>query len=357
MSGKGTLLPALAPPRARAASGIGRDHGAPKRRREIVRALLVANALVLASATVTVTAQAEWPARRINVIVPFAAGGGADPVARLIADDLSKRLGQPVTVDFRPGANGTIGTNAVARARPDGCTLLLTSPAPITNARQQMPDLAYDPQRDLVPIIHIAEAPLSLISNARFAPTTFKEFLAYAKKNPDKATIAIPGVGGLGHQAAALLAHQAGIKVTLVPYNGTGAIMADLLSGQVDASTGFPAAFLASINDGRLRGLVLLSDKRMEELPDMPGIAESGYPEAQINAWYAMFAPKGTPTDVIDKVARIVAEYLASDTARARFKAIGYQVTGFDAKRTADIIDKDTAAFTELLKAGVMKMQ
>jgi tripartite-type tricarboxylate transporter receptor subunit TctC len=322
-----------------------------------VRAALFVSTLLIASTSFTMAAQAEWPERRINLIVPFAAGGGADPVARLIADDMSKRLGQPVTVEFRPGANATIGTNAVARARPDGYTLLLTSPAPITNAKHQIPDLAYDPQRDLIPIIHIADSPMSLISNARFPARDFNEFVAYTRQNPDKATVAIPGVGGLGHQAAALLAHKTGIKVTYVPYSGTGSIMADLLGGQVNASTGFPAAFLGAINDGRLRGLVLLSDKRMDELPDMPSIAESGYPQAQISAWYALFAPKGTPHDIVAKVAKSVGEYLSTDTARERFKAFGYRVTGFDAKKTADVIARDTAAFIELYDAGLMNLQ
>lgn len=313
--------------------------------------------IALAALTLATQAEAQWPARRVNIIVPFAAGGGADPVARLIADDMSKRLGQPVTVEFKPGANATIGTTAVARARPDGYTLLLTSPAPITNAKQQTPDLAYDPRRDLIPIIHIADSPLSLIGNADFVAKDFKEFVAYAHQNPGKATVAIPGVGGLGHQAAALLAYKTGIKVNYVPYNGTGSIMTDLLSGQVNTSTGFPAAFLGSISEGKLRGLVLLSDKRMDELPDMPSIAESGYPDAQISAWYALFAPKGTPPDITARVAKIVGEYLATDTARERFKAIGYRITGFDARKTAEVIDKDTAAFTELFNAGIMKMR
>lgn len=322
-----------------------------------LQASLFVSALSVVSTSFTIAAQAQWPARRINVIVPFAAGGGADPVARLIADDMSKRLGQPVTVDFRPGANGTIGANAVARARPDGYTLLLTSPAPITNAKHQIPDLAYDPQRDLIPIIHIADSPMSLIGNANFQARDFKEFVAYARQNPDKATVAVPGVGGLGHQAAALLAYKTGIKVTYVPYNGTGSIMADLLGGQVNTSTGFPAAFLGSINERRLRGLVLLSDKRMEELPDMPSIAESGFPDAQISAWYAMFAPKGTPHDIVARVAKSVGEYLSTDVARERFRALGYRVTGFDAKRTTEIIARDTSAFIELYDAGLMNMQ
>jgi tripartite-type tricarboxylate transporter receptor subunit TctC len=313
--------------------------------------------LAFAAAVLSKPALADWPDRRITLIVPFAAAGGADPVARLIAEDLGKRLGQPVTVEFKPGGGGSLGTAAVAKSKPDGYTLLLTSPAPITNAKQQNPDLPYDPVKDLTPIIHVGDSPISLIGTAENNIKTFKELLEFAKANPGKVKIGNSGFGAIGHQAAALVAYKTGIQVTHVPYGGTGAIMTDLLGGRVDAAAGFPASFVATIKEGRLRGLVLLSDKRNEELPDMPSIAESGYPDAQLNAWYVMFAPAGTPADVTAKIRNAVGEFLKTDFAKERFKTLGYAVTNYDEKKSAEIIAKDTAAFTELLNAGAIQLK
>lgn len=319
------------------------------------RTLLIA--LTSLTAAFASAAQAEWPTRRINLIVPFAAGGGADPVARQIAEEISRRLGQPVTVDFRPGANGTIGAAAAAKARPDGYTLLLTSPAPITNAKPLNPDLPYDPDRDFDPIIHIAEAPLALIANASIPANTFGEFVDFAKLHPGGVTVAISGVGGLGHQAAVLMSYKAAIKVTYVPYNGTGSMMTDMMGKHVNASTGFPAAFIEAVKDGTLRILTVFSDRRIDELPNVPSIAESGYPDAQINAWYILFAPKGTPEAITAKLSDVVKAYLSTDEVRTRFKTLGYQATGFDARKSAEIIAKDRAAFVELLNIGLMNTQ
>ena len=316
------------------------------------RFLIIALASV---ATICATAaRAEWPTRRINLIVPFAAGGGADPVARQIAEEISKRLGQPVTVDFRPGANGTIGATAAAKARPDGYTFLLTSPAPITNAKPLNRDLPYDPDRDFDPIIHIAEAPLALITNASIPAGTFGEFVEYAKLHPGDVTVAISGVGGLGHQAAVLMSYKAGIKVTYVPYNGAGSMMADMIGKHVNASAGFPAAFIEAVKDGTLRILTVFADHRVDEIPNVPSIVESGYPDAQINAWYILFAPKGTPEAITAKLGGVVKDYLATDAVKTRFKTLGYDVTGFDARKSTEIIAKDRASFVELLNLGLM---
>ncbi|MGQ7793618.1 Bug family tripartite tricarboxylate transporter substrate binding protein [Faunimonas sp. B44] len=309
-------------------------------------------AAVLSLSGIRAATAQGWPERAVTLVVPFAAGGGADPLARIVADGLSKKLGQPVVLDFRPGANGTVGTNIVAHAAPDGYTLVFTSPAPLVNVRFRA-NLSYDPAKDLTYIAQIADAPFMITASSKFGPTTLSELVDHAKAHPEAVNAGMSGFGGAGHLSLAILEHATGIKLTMVPYNGVGERIADLMAGTIDISTGIGASgFLPGIEDGSLKGIVVMGDTRLPELPDVPTVVEAGFPDAVASGWYMIAGPKGISQDVVDTINTAVVEYLDDEATKDKVIGIGNMVkTGSPADALA-LVERETNVIKALIDAG-----
>lgn len=310
-------------------------------------------ALVLGMAFVLVgfSAPAQaWPDRPITIVVPFAAGGGTDPVARRMFEAVRKKLGQNIIIDFRPGANATIGTRVVATAKPDGYTFLFTSAPPVVEARFLKDGIPYDPDKDLTPVVLALGTPMVLAASAKFPPNTFAELVAYGKANPGKINAATAGL--TAREAFALVTLKAGPTFNIVPYSGTGAMLPDLMSGAVDVGAGFAAGFLPGVQSGKLKFIVAMAKERVGTLPDLPTTAESGYPDIRVGGWFILFAPAGTPAEIIQRMNAEVNAYLATEEGRKQMAELGYATIGGPPQAAVDQIQSDIAFMKELIAAG-----
>jgi tripartite-type tricarboxylate transporter receptor subunit TctC len=264
--------------------------------------------LLTATAIAPVNAQQWRPPRTMNWIVPFPPGGSNDTFARPVAVHVSQSLGQPVVVENRSGAGGTLGGMVVARARPDGCTLLVANSAQ-SFATVVYPDSGFDLLRDFAAVSNIARVPVGLVINpARLDVRDLAGFLAAARKAPDTINIGSSGLGTMPHLAIELLQRRTGIKLTHVPYRGGGPALQDLLAGQLDA-TFQPLSTVASyVQSGKLRALAVATAKRESVLPDVPTFAEAGVKDFEVSTWYGLFAPKATPAVALDAIHAALAE-------------------------------------------------
>ena len=268
-------------------------------------------------------AQETFPSRLVRIVVPYPAGGGTDTLARLIADQLGRRWGQSAIVENIGGAAGNIGAAEVARAAPDGYTLLLVAPGPIATNSFLYKDMPYDPAR-WTPIALLATGPYVLVLRKSFDGATVKDLIARAKANPGKITAATPGIGSVGHLSTVQLEMLADIKTVHVPYRGLGPAINDIIAGHVDLMFDTPTTSAALHRDGKLKIVAVGTSERIRELPDVPTVAESGVAGFRAVTWYAMVAPPQTPAVLADKINRDVVEILG----RADFveKARGIQM-------------------------------
>jgi len=257
-----------------------------------------------------------YPNKPITIVVPFVAGGSTDVTARAIGQKLSTQLGQPIVVENKPGAGSTIGVAYVAKAPPDGYTLLFTTISMAINASLR-PKLTYDSIKDLQPIVQISSLPLVLVINPSLPPKTFQEFIAYAKANAGKLNYASSGSGTSPHLAGEMFKTMTGISMTHIPYKGNAPVLNDLLAGQVDAHFGLVPGMLPYIKSGKLRALAVTTKTRVASLPDVPTIMELGYPNYEINSWQGLFAPANTPPDIITKLNETTNRILSDPEFRA----------------------------------------
>ena len=274
--------------------------------RRCLQVLCAALAVVLAAASVR--AEDAFPVRPVKIVVPFAPGSGTDILARLLAANLSLRWMSPVVVENVSGASGNIGAAEVARAAPDGYTLMLCPPGPIATNRFLFKDTGYDPARWVV-ISWLASVPYVLSARTALVPD-FAALVAFAKASPRRITYAMPGLGGTAQLSARLLEARAGIEMLAVPYRGLGPAMNDLVGGHVDIMFDTLATSLPLHRSGAIRILAVASPQRIAAMPDVPTIAESGYPGYRSITWFGMVAPPGTPDGLADKINRDVADVL-----------------------------------------------
>jgi tripartite-type tricarboxylate transporter receptor subunit TctC len=265
-------------------------------------------------------AQAAWPDRPVHLIVPYSPGGGVDVTGRLLAQTLTERLGETVLVENHPGAGSNVGNAFVARAAPDGYTLLLATPSAAINASLYR-SLPYDIQKDLVPVAGVASSELVLVVAPDGPYHTLADLLAAARARPGKLSYGSAGVGSTEHLAGELLKQLAGLDVLHVPYKGTGQAMNDLRGGQVQFIFGGAAGLVPLVRDGQLRALAVTSAHRPLDLPDIPTMREGGVPGYEITIWSGVFAPKGTPAPVIDQLNNPLTA--ASRDLADRFGALG----------------------------------
>jgi tripartite-type tricarboxylate transporter receptor subunit TctC len=254
-------------------------------------------------------AQETYPSRLVRIVVPYPAGGGTDTLARLVADQLGRKWGQSAIVENIGGAAGNIGAAEVARAAPDGYTLLLASPGPIATNSFLYKDMPYDPAR-WTPIALLATGPYVLVLRKSFEGATVQDLIARAKANPGKITAATPGIGSVGHLSTVQLDMLADIKTVHVPYRGLGPAINDIIAGHVDLMFDTPTTSVALHRDGKLKIVAVGTTERIRELPEVPTVAESGVPGFRAVTWYAMVAPPQMPTALADKINRDVVDIL-----------------------------------------------
>jgi tripartite-type tricarboxylate transporter receptor subunit TctC len=305
---------------------------------------VITSLLLCALALATSPAHAApWPDRAVRIMVPFAAGGPADTLARVLADKLSAAWGQPVVIENRGGGGGNIGAALVAKAAPDGYTLLVNPSNHVINASLYA-KLAYDPIADFTPLTEIASYMLVLVVHPSVPATTLEEFVAYARAQPNGLTIANASTGSPTHLTAALFAQAAGIKVVHVSYRGAAPANADLLGGQVPAMFDNPINALPHIRAGALRAIAVTGERRLALLPAVPTVAEQGYPGFAAGTWYGLFAPAGVPPAVAQKISADAIAALRLPDVEQKLGSQGF-----------DVIAGDPAAFAALLKAELAK--
>jgi tripartite-type tricarboxylate transporter receptor subunit TctC len=316
-------------------------------------AALVAVALLY---TAGATAQA-WPAKPIRLMVPFPPGGSTDIVARIVAQKLAERLGQPVVIENRGGAGGTLGTAMVAKAAPDGYTLGVASTSTHVVAPGVYAKLDYDPVKDFAPVGLMAVSPYLLTVNPALPAKSLKELVALAKARPGKLNYASAGVGSTTHLAMEMLKHASGTFMLHIPYNGNGPAGTALIGGQVEVLFGSLPSLLAHAKSGRARALAVGTPKRSPSLPDVPTVAESGYPGFDASLWLAIMAPAGTPQPIIERLNKeIVSLVAAADTREAFDKAGTEPLTGTPADLAAMIRD-GVPKYAQIIKTAGVKAE
>jgi tripartite-type tricarboxylate transporter receptor subunit TctC len=297
-----------------------------------------------------------WPSRPVTFVVPFPAGGNVDVLARSVAAELSEKLGQQFIVDNRAGAGGNIGGAVVAKAAPDGYTLLFGTPGPIATNKLMYKSLPYDPEKDLTPVALVAKSPLVIVAHPSTPAKDLKELIAYAKANPGKINAGNPGNGTLGHITSELLQQYTGIKMTQVPYRGTTPLTTDLLGGQVHVGMDFMPTYVPLVNDGRLRALAVTSSERAPELPNVMTVREAGFPGFEATAWYAIVAPAGTPADIVRKINAATNDYLQSQKGKAQLMQFSMQAAGGTPDDLKAYIASELKKWGPIIKAANISM-
>ena len=307
-------------------------------------------AFILAAST---AAQAQtWPSRPVTVIVPFAAGVTGDIVARGLVEHLSAALGQPFVVDNRSGAGGNVGGAAAAKATPDGYTLLLATTGPASINKLTYKNMPYDPQRDLAPIALLGKAPVIIVAKNSLPATTLKEFIEYAKANPGKATAGYPGNGTQGHITGELLQQRAGISFAQTQYRGSPAIISDILGEHIDIGMDSMAPYVPLIQEKSCAGSRSQVRQRWPLLPDVPTVAESGFPGFEAAVWYALLAPTGTPAEIMASSMRQRTPISRRRRRADLFQKLGIQSAGGTPEELRAFIAAELEKFAPIVKAA-----
>ena len=310
-----------------------------------------AMALALALAAQTAAAQTNWPEKPVKLVVGFTPGSATDVTARMFAQKFGEAWGQPVIVDNVAGNSGAIGTDKVAKAPPDGYTLMWSGNAAITVLPSLQP-LPFDPVKDFAHISTTLVMPSIIFVNNDLPVKSLAELIAYAKANPGKLSYGSPGIGTPQHVAGELLGRLAGIKMEHIPYRGAN--LTDTMSGIVPVGIQNAGAAMPFVRDGRVRGLAVTSLKRSPNAPDLPTVAESGFPGFEATSWFALLAPTGTPKAIVDKVREASLKVLADPDMVQKFATIGLEPVGSTGEQTREAIAADIPKWGKVIKdAGI----
>ena len=315
-------------------------------------ALICCLVIVAALATTPNASAVDYPVRPIKLVVPYAAGGPTDVLGRLVADYLGRDLKQTVIVENKPGAQGAIGAEAVARADPDGYTLFVAAGSIIVLNPMLYKKLSYDPVKDFRMLALVTDLPVVMEVHPSVPAKTVAEFVAYAKQNPGKLNFGSAGTGGTIHLAGEMFKQMAGIEMTHVPYKGAGPALTDLLSGNIQVMFDSMGTALPPVKAGLLRPLGVSSTQRSPDLPDVPTIAESGYPDYTVSVWYGIVAPSKLPDEIAQKISASLDRALNDDTFRASLEKIGFPVfRPRSAAAITEFIDADRARWSAVIRA------
>jgi tripartite-type tricarboxylate transporter receptor subunit TctC len=317
--------------------------------------IAIAGVLVLAGAQSRLSAQ-SYPDRPVRIVVPFAPGGLNDTVSRLIQPYLEKALGQPVIVDNRPGASGIIGTDAVAKAPPDGHTLLMVASSytviPATNSK-----VPYSSERDLQPIAIVGKNPLLFVANARLPAKTLPEFVALAKASPGKFNYSSPGAASQNHLVIELFSRAAGIKLQHVPYRGGAPAITATVAGETEITVISPLASLPQIEAGNLRALAAGSLARDPQFPNLPTVAESGFPGFEAIQWVGLLTTAGTPKPIVERLNVEVNRALREPDLQPKFAAQGISPAGGSVEEFQAVIGKEIGRWTEVAREANIRAE
>ena len=297
-------------------------------------------------------ADKDWPARPLRMVVPFPPGSSPDLIARLVSEPLAQALGQPVVIENRPGAGGNIGTGQVARAAPDGYTLLFTINGPLVTAPTLSRHLPYDPVRQLAPITLVATSPNVLVVDPRTGVRDLREFVALARQRPGALNYGSVGNGSAAHLAMEQLKARAGISLEHIPYPGFPQIAAAMIAGQIQAAFMVPAIAMPQVNAGRLRVLAVTTSGRTSLLPSVPTVAESGYPGFEAISWQAVLAPAGTPAPIVDRLYRELVKIIGSDSVRAQMRAQYFMPAGTAPASLRQTMASEKARWDQVIRAA-----
>jgi tripartite-type tricarboxylate transporter receptor subunit TctC len=319
------------------------------------RKLLLAAAVALASPVAL--AQANWPTKPVTIVVPFPAGGGTDAFARPLSAHLTKTLGKQFIIDNKGGAGGTVGAGVAARAAPDGYTLFMGA-VHHAIAPSVYPKLDYNIETDFVPIGMVSSVPQVIVVNAQRMPVAdFKAFLDSVKKNPGKFNYASAGNGTSHHLAGELFKLQTQTFITHIPYRGAGPALQDLIAGQVDMMFDGLGSSAAHIKGGRVKALAVASDKRVPGFPDVPTAAEMGLPSYQVATWYGLWAPKGTPKDVVERIQAELRKALNSEELVAIWRGIGSSTPDLFGDAYGRFVSAEVKRWADVVKASGAKLE
>jgi tripartite-type tricarboxylate transporter receptor subunit TctC len=302
-------------------------------------------------------AQAGWPNKPIRYVVPFAAGGTTDILARLVGPKLTATLGQTIIVDNRAGAGGVLGADAVAKAPPDGYTILGSTISTQAINPALNPKIPYDAAKDFVPVTMIGATSNAIVVPAASPFKTLPELIAHARKNPGKLSFSSAGTGTSQHMGGELLKQMAGTFIVHIPYRGSGPAVQDVLAGQVDFGIDTLVATAAHIKAGTMRALGVTAGKRVKGFDTVPTVAESGVPGYDVVSWQTVHAPANTPRDIVQRLQREIAAVLQQPDIRQRLDALGLEPSGMPSEELAAFETKERAKWAQVVKAGGIKIE
>lgn len=312
--------------------------------------------LALAAGTAAL-AQAAYPSKPIRLIVPFAPGGTTDIIARVVADPLGRELGQPVVVDNKSGAGGTIGATEAMRAKPDGYTLSVATVSTTATNPAITPNFPYNPETDFVPIINIAATPNVIAVNPKFPGHDYKGFVQELRKNPGKYSYASTGTGSITHMLMELYKSMAGVQMTHIPYRGAGPALNDVVAGQVNMNLDNLPSSLPFIREGRLIPIVVAAPQRLAVLPDVPTFKEVGLEPVNRMAYYGIVGPKGTTREVVDRINAALKKVLADPAVKKRIDDTGSLVIANTPEQFAEQIRNEFAIYKDVVRKQKLTLE
>jgi tripartite-type tricarboxylate transporter receptor subunit TctC len=324
----------------------------PKRRELIAAAVAAGTAALLPSA---LQAQTQWPTKSIRFLVPFAPGGTSEIVARSVAAELTRQLGQTVYVENKPGGAGVVAMSEAARAAPDGYTIILGHVGTLAVNPYMLANQPYDVNKDFIPVTLLAKVPNVFVIHPEVPAKNFKEFVAYVKANPGKLSYGSAGNASAGHLAMEYLKLVTGMFITHIPYRGTGPQLTDLLAGRTQASSAGLPALGAHIRAGKLRAIAVGTQHRISALPDVPTVAEMGFKDFETSQWYGILAPAGTPPDVVKKLQEESYKALKSSAVTERFATDNAVGGGGPSSEFAAFIAREQKIWKEIVKQAQIK--
>jgi tripartite-type tricarboxylate transporter receptor subunit TctC len=314
------------------------------------RAVMLLCALALACG-----AYAQYPAKPVRIVVPYPPGGTVDVVARNLAQQLTAQTGQQFVVDNRAGANGTIGSDFVAKAAPDGYTLLVQASIFVINPLF-LKTVPYDVQRDFTPVANVGSVPLLVTAHPSVPAANLREFVALVRANPDRYTFATTGLGSAGHLTEEVIKRDAGLQILIVPYKGAGPALTDIVGGQVSALADPLPSSYPHVRGGRLKALAVTSRARMPFLPDVPTMAESGFPGFEMLSWYGLWGPPHLPKEVVGRLAEETAKAVRSAEMRDKLAAQGFIPDGSGSAAFAAYVQDEIAKYARIVKDANIKV-
>ena len=323
------------------------------------RALALTGLALALTGSLPTLAQADdkaWPNKPIQLLIPYPPGGSTDLIARPLSVRLQERLGQPVVLEYKPGAGGSVASQALARSKPDGYTFIMVLAAHAIND-SLYPKLPYNTKQDFAPVSLVANLPMIVAGSKSLKAQNIQALIAEAKANPGKLTFGSAGNGNTGHLAAELFSTMAGIKMTHVPFKGSAGVVNAMLGGEIDLTFDSISTSWPHVKDGKMTGLAVTSAKRSPLAPNVPTLQEQGVKGFDINGWYAILAPAGTPKAIVDRMSQEIAAAVAEPKLKAQLAASGYVTVGSTPEQLGQHIDREIVRWAQVVKESGAKVE